>query len=527
MKRDLLVCVPPSTFFEHPIKLRGNNHKFSSGSAAIIVEEIDNDRFNIDYIDYDASLIKRHGRISMLQDSIASLIDQYIPTKKYDYVLVCGQFMTNQVIQLIVTLYFIIRLKELYPDIKIIAGGNDWRHHQFLKTKDDAIKACDDYLSIGPFKEILDMFIWPIINSLPSNVYLVRYFRESYLPVDLWNEINRPIWSNGFNRITNNGFSHSRITPPCTRPLNNLDDIKYFYNEIFAPYDTNIHLKHQEDYILTATTTFSDGCVGRCAYCEYSTSKYIRGNNYKEVIQSYIDLGFNSIFILDCSTNLYAEDMCNWIVKNNIDISWSSSFNIKNTDTDFYKMIFEAGCRIIDIGIESPNNNQLKYINKNITVDDIEKAIQEAHDAQLYISGNYIFGLPYENSQSIADLMNFGSRNRNYIDALSGTIYKMDKGSLMHLHPEEYGIKLIDVEPYIDVEWGINTYEWIEDNPIYPDPKIMNRIYIRLMREISIYFHDLGIFTDPQPQQQLIFALYKINKNKQFVTTWLKNHCFF
>lgn len=540
MKKDLLVCVPPSTFFEHPLK-KGNNHKISSSAASIIIEEIDINRYNVDYIDYDALLIKRHNSITSLLNStkvkksnlILDLILDHLPTKRYDVIMVCGQFMTNHQIQLLVTIKYILELNRLYPDATIIAGGNDWRFSQFLKNEEIALDECQKYLDseIGDFdaiafKDLLSSLQWPSLKDVPENVHLVKYFRESFLSQDLWDKINRPADVNKFNKIEDGRIKYSRITPVCKIPPNNLHDLKYSYDEIFSPYETDIHT-NQTGYVQCATVLYTEGCPGRCAYCEYSTTRFVSQtfDLMKDSIKSYVDHGFNSFFILDCSTNQYADKLCNWIIQNNIDISWSSSFNLKNTNDDFFKMLFQAGCRYIDVGIETADDDQLKYIHKNITVNEIERAIQSAHHSDLYVTGNFIFGLPYETNETISKTLNFVNRNQEFLDGFSCNVYKPDDDSLFVERPSDYNIIMDRAPDYIDYAWGLNKYEWQEiDNPRFENFKIKNETYKKMMTHINQYVGQLDVITDPQPQQHLLFALYKILKNKKDVQKWLKNN---
>jgi Fe-S oxidoreductase len=115
-------------------------------------------------------------------------------------------------------------------------------------------------------------------------------------------------------------------------------------------------------------------------------------------IQQYYDAGYNFMLCLDPSINSnlqYLEYLCNYIVKNNLDLKWLCGLNLRNISTHVTDMISEAGCILASIGVETATSNErLEYIGKGFT---LEKAAE--HLAYLSSKGifniiNIILGIP-------------------------------------------------------------------------------------------------------------------------------------
>ena len=72
------------------------------------------------------------------------------------------------------------------------------------------------------------------------------------------------------------------------------------------------------------------------------------------------------------------------------------------------KMLKEAGCVTIGIGVESGNEDiRRKLLNKNITNDVYEKAFANCHKYDIRTTANVMIGLPFETEENIIESANF------------------------------------------------------------------------------------------------------------------------
>lgn len=75
---------------------------------------------------------------------------------------------------------------------------------------------------------------------------------------------------------------------------------------------------------------------------------------------------------------------------------------VDTSNFERYEKMRKAGFRWIALGIEAAETNVRQNVNKGkFSEDRIFKAIQDAHNAGLYVIANYIFGLPEDNMESM------------------------------------------------------------------------------------------------------------------------------
>lgn len=184
--------------------------------------------------------------------------------------------------------------------------------------------------------------------------------------------------------------------PP--RELINMDELYTDYSLLNrANYDFS-YLSYQS----------SRGCPHRCRFCEVGP---VHGRKYRiRSIQKVVDdieelvrtHNAKEINLIDENffVNLNrAKEFADTLLRRKLNIRWramSRADYFRRTDLDFWKLMKEAGCRIILIGAESGSQKVLNDIRKDCTVEDIKNSASQLSKAKLAASIGFMCGLPNE-----------------------------------------------------------------------------------------------------------------------------------
>ncbi|MBU4086495.1 MAG: radical SAM protein, partial [Nanoarchaeota archaeon] len=107
-----------------------------------------------------------------------------------------------------------------------------------------------------------------------------------------------------------------------------------------------------------APILFNYGCPYKCSFCASGNIGYkIRNlSESKQEIMHLYKKGFKEIFIRDfnfTTNKAFVMDICTFIIKNNIKISWSCEGRVDNVDRESLQLMKKAGCYLIFFGVES------------------------------------------------------------------------------------------------------------------------------------------------------------------------------
>lgn len=204
------------------------------------------------------------------------------------------------------------------------------------------------------------------------------------------------------------GVATKRKADTCWNPIMHLDDLQFPAWEEFdiAKYPgTYPHRSKLELPMITGR-----GCPYRCVFCCRSLGDRIRHRSVRSVIaeieRNIEKFGCESIAFLD-ETFLIDIKWADEFIKTMIDrglnkkISWSCSTRVSNLTLELLRRMRAAGCYYIFFGIESADDDTLKMIQKNITVEQIRKAVKWTKQAGIVPVGAFIIGLPGDTEQHV------------------------------------------------------------------------------------------------------------------------------
>jgi anaerobic magnesium-protoporphyrin IX monomethyl ester cyclase len=155
----------------------------------------------------------------------------------------------------------------------------------------------------------------------------------------------------------------------------------------------------------------SRGCPNQCIFClgRRMVGQKVRfrsAGHIADEIEALCALGISVINIADdlfTASKRRVTQLCNEIVKRNLDISWSAFSRVNTIDTQTLKLMKSAGCNSVSFGIESGNPEMLKRVKKGITIAQVRKAAIACKEAGIKGHASFMVGLPGETLETMND----------------------------------------------------------------------------------------------------------------------------
>jgi anaerobic magnesium-protoporphyrin IX monomethyl ester cyclase len=186
--------------------------------------------------------------------------------------------------------------------------------------------------------------------------------------------------------------------PFPARGLMNLDDYKIDVNDTMLFDVGNLRLPMYS----------SKGCPFKCVYCDVQQKSF----NFKspercvEEFKELVSLGSTSIHILDDAFNVRKgriSDLCKLLVEEEVVVDWSARGTVEVRE-EVIADLAAAGCKRLHVGIESLDDDVLKYFKKSSRRQHIERFAHLCDKYGIVILGYFILGAPGESDSYRANL---------------------------------------------------------------------------------------------------------------------------
>jgi len=117
-------------------------------------------------------------------------------------------------------------------------------------------------------------------------------------------------------------------------------------------------------------------------------------------------------------------ELCDALQKYCRGIHWSCEMHVKIITDDVLKAMKDAGCDLIKVGIESGNNEMLKKIRKNITIEEAINASNLIRKNKMHVMAFYMVGFPEETEETLQDTIKAIKNTAGYVTYSIFTPYK-------------------------------------------------------------------------------------------------------
>lgn len=201
------------------------------------------------------------------------------------------------------------------------------------------------------------------------------------------------------------------------------------------------------------TMNTSRGCPFNCTFCSVGS---IWGKQYtyfsadriiSEIEYLIKEFGAKGIYFREDNFTLNlkrTEEFCEKLIKKSINIHWACETRVDNMSEDLVRLMSAAGCRAVYLGVESGSQRILDMLDKKITVEQIERAINFCKKYNIRTYCSLITGVPGE----------------TYED------YLLTKKLMDKLKPYSYGFNVfvgIPDSPLYKYILNNNLYEYIDN----------------------------------------------------------------
>lgn len=194
-----------------------------------------------------------------------------------------------------------------------------------------------------------------------------------------------------------------------------------------------------------ATIITSRGCPHRCTFCDRAVfGNAVRHHSADYTLNLIRELktkyGIKDLMIVDDNFLLNRKKLftiCDAIIQENLDLSWYCLGHVKYMTSDRLEKTNQAGCWIMEVGIESGCDRILQFIKKNTSKAEIATAVERAKKAGIKVKGNFIFGLPTETLESLEETIQFAKSID--ISLFQQTFMTILPGCELSEHANKYG----------------------------------------------------------------------------------------
>lgn len=204
-----------------------------------------------------------------------------------------------------------------------------------------------------------------------------------------------------------------------------LDDVEagtikkeyHFGSNLNFPFDYSV-LKKQKMPFLPVITSI--GCRNECTYCcyppFYNGHYYLRKIEY--VISDLKEAAVTKKPLAFLDANLYNNReylimLCRQIVYEKIDIIWGAQCTVNiGDDEEVLNLLYEAGCRMLFLVLETLNNKNLLQLNKPMNIDYYHRQVKGIHNAGIHIGAFFMLGLDEDDELTFDNVYSFFQENK-------------------------------------------------------------------------------------------------------------------
>lgn len=191
----------------------------------------------------------------------------------------------------------------------------------------------------------------------------------------------------------------------------------------------------------------SRGCPYNCAFCVSKLMwtrkvRFRKPDNVveeiKQVIRNYNIKHFRFQDDTIAASKKWVTELCEKIKP--LDIVWRASTRVDHSSKEILQMLKDAGCYEISYGIETISDEVLELNKKDVTVEEMYEAIDNAKAVGLKTRLFFMIGLPGQDENIADEIIQFIERTKP--DAVDISTFIPFPGSDIYNDPAKYGIEI-------------------------------------------------------------------------------------
>lgn len=155
-------------------------------------------------------------------------------------------------------------------------------------------------------------------------------------------------------------------------------------------------------------------CPFSCSFCNYPTmaGKHVVSHieGVERQLKYLASIGTTDIVFVDDTFNVPLprfKSLLRMMIANRFGFRWISFFRCSNADEEAFDLMKQSGCVAVFLGIESGDEQILKYMNKAATLDRYKWGMKHLHERGIATFASIICGFPGETKQSVSNSLQF------------------------------------------------------------------------------------------------------------------------
>lgn len=187
-----------------------------------------------------------------------------------------------------------------------------------------------------------------------------------------------------------------------------LEDVPFPARDLLQneKYDTVLSKARPITIMITAL-----GCPFQCTYCCTDTNLRARSAEHivAEVEECVNKYGIKEIEFYDETFTVNRKKMNRFldlVEEKGLKFYWSVRTRVDCVDKELLNRMARNGCIRVNFGIESGDEDVLRAINRNMSIDTIRKSVKWSKEAGIMTFGFFMIGLPQDTKESIEKTLN-------------------------------------------------------------------------------------------------------------------------
>jgi anaerobic magnesium-protoporphyrin IX monomethyl ester cyclase len=158
------------------------------------------------------------------------------------------------------------------------------------------------------------------------------------------------------------------------------------------------------------------GCPSHCIFCDahLTMGRKNRAHSPEYVIEEMelLEKKFRMEFVViedDTFTvdDARVEKICRMKIQRGLKIQWNCFARSFEMRPDLARLMAEAGCRIVNFGVESGNAEVFKAVRKGGSLETIKQAVKACNDAGMRTMASFIMGHPTDTLETVRQTVEF------------------------------------------------------------------------------------------------------------------------
>jgi anaerobic magnesium-protoporphyrin IX monomethyl ester cyclase len=247
------------------------------------------------------------------------------------------------------------------------------------------------------------------LNEYPSLDIVVRREGETTF-IELLSKLQTKTSLNSVLGITFRNQEGKIVRNPDRPFLEDLDALPFPAHHLL-PLDA---LKRMGKVLFPLIT--SRGCVFWCDFCS-TVRMFGRGYRWRspknvvdEMEMIHNKYGVNEFTFYDDAFTVNRDralKICEELHTRKLELTWDCGTRVDMVDRELLKIMYDAGCIAVWLGVESGSEIILDAMNKGIKLDQTRLAYKTAHEVGLMTIANVVLGFPGETEQTAKQTINF------------------------------------------------------------------------------------------------------------------------